>query len=216
MLKTTSKISLGVGLVLTLLSSITNATMNCTTSGAIQQYNGHYYTTTSSTYSFTDASALAQSDGGYLAIPNDVNENNFIKGLVGGGRSGWIGIYDQSMMTDYSYYIGQTIDTARFTDVKGGALSYSNWSGTQPDNMVDQNDTMNGQPIVAPLGEHWVAMDGDNGLWFDTGNHADSNSNPAKFRAVFEFDTAPACYQGSDANSTLNLTSPAYSVQTGQ
>ncbi|MBL3518871.1 conjugal transfer protein TraN [Arcobacter lanthieri] len=36
-------------------------------------------------------------------------------------------------------------------------------------------------------------MDGNNGKWFDDGNHADEYNNPVKYKAVFEFETLNEC-----------------------
>ena len=43
-------------------------------------------------------------------------------------------------------------------------------------------------------------MNGNNGQWYDDGNHMDSLRNPVRYRALLEFDSPPSCFQ---AESTI-------------
>jgi len=94
------------------------------------------------------------------------------------------------------------VNSTRFVTVKGTALAYSNWASSEPDNMVEENDIINGKQMVTPLGEHWVVI-GQNGQWGSFGNHAQEANNPVQYKAVFEFDTKPECVVGGTTSDAL-------------
>lgn len=167
--------------------------MNCSDYKEFKLFNGHYYTVSVNKLTFESAKQIAKNNGGYLAIPNSASENNFIKSLIGGGSIGWIGIEDPNKIQNFCYGSNCFYDSSRFRDVKGNSLLYKNFSINQPDNLVKEYDVVEGKQKVSPLGEHWVAMDGNNGKWFDDGNHADEYNNPVKYKAVFEFETLNEC-----------------------
>lgn len=167
--------------------------MNCSDYKEFKLFNGHYYTVSVNKLTFESAKQIAKNNGGYLAIPNSASENNFIKSLIGGGSIGWIGIEDPNKIQNFCYGSNCFYDSSRFRDVKGNSLLYKNFSINQPDNLVKKYDVVEGKQKVSPLGEHWVAMDGNNGKWFDDGNHADEYNNPVKYKAVFEFETLNEC-----------------------
>jgi len=77
-------------------------------------------------------------------------------------------------------------------------LTYKNFSSQQPNNLIKPYDILDGKQMVSPLGEHWVAMDGNSGKWFDAGNHADEYNNPVKYKAVFEFQNLNECTPPTD------------------
>ncbi len=81
-------------------------------------YNGHYYGVTSNTFTFDEAKKFATAYNGYLAIPNNAAENNYIKSLIGGRSSAWLGIYDASNSDNYCYTeTGCTSTPSRFKDI---------------------------------------------------------------------------------------------------
>lgn len=172
--------------------------IECTDFGAFKQYNGHYYAISGNKLTFAQAKQIAENNNGYLAIPNDAGENNFLATTFG---TGWIGIYDPSFTQTNLCYYGNTcsISSIRFKTVKGLALSYQNWAVGEPSNSVFQYDILDGKNLVAPLGEHWVVI-GQNGQWGDFGNHAADNNNPVQFKAIMEFETKPEC--ANDGNTT--------------
>lgn len=178
--------------ILILLFNFLNA-MNCSDYKEFQLFNGHYYTISVDKLTFESAKQIAKNNGGYLAIPNSQAENDFIKKLIGGGSVGWIGVEDPNKIQNYCYGSNCIYDPSRFKDVKGNSLIYKNFHSQQPDNLVKQYDVVDGKQMVSPLGEHWVAIDGNNGKWFDDGNHADEYNNPVKYKAVFEFETLSEC-----------------------
>jgi conjugal transfer mating pair stabilization protein TraN len=147
---------------ITLLSIFTlnniSFAMDCSNLSSFKEYNGHYYTASLERLTFNEAKTIAKNNGGYLTIPNSSGENKFIKGLVGGNYSAWIGIEDTTLNSNYG-----TISTSRFKDVKGNSLSYSNWASGQPDNFVGDYDIQDEEAMVSPLGEHWVIIDGNSG-----------------------------------------------------
>lgn len=167
--------------------------MNCSDYNEFQKFNGHYYSVSIDKLTFENAKQIAINNGGTLAIPNSQEENDFIKTLIGGGSIGWIGIYDPNKLQNYCFGSNCVYDSSRFKDVKNNSLLYKNFYPNQPDNLVKQYDVVDGKQMVSPLGEHWVAMDGNNGKWHDFGNHADAYNNPVKYKAVFEFDNLNEC-----------------------
>lgn len=180
--------------------------IDCSSVKSIKAYNGHYYGITTSIYTYDAARKYASDGGGYLAIPNDATENNYLKELAGGGNGAWLGIYDSSFSTNYCFDKSNcTLTPNRFVTVKNQSLSYSNWDTAEPDNYVHSYDVVNSQPMVSPLGEHWAVINGNNGKWNDFGNHMNNINNPAKFKALLEFDTPPSCYTPptSDAIDTF-------------
>ena len=81
--------------ILFLLLAVNLFAINCGDfTGEFKTYNGHYYAITGNKMSFQNAKNFAQANNGYLAIPNTLAENNFIKGIVGSNNEAWIGIYD--------------------------------------------------------------------------------------------------------------------------
>lgn len=188
--------------------------IDCSNTGDIKEHNGHYYAITSNAITFETARIAAQNEGGYLAIPNTAAENEFMKNILGKGQIAWIGIHDPSKMTNYCYDGAPcSYSDSRFRTIENTTLSYRNWGSTQPNNLVKDNDIINGRALVSPLGEHWVAMNGNNGLWLDEGNHAESNNNPIVYKAIFEFNTKPQCFFEDDVNSSVDLTSKKCNTQ---
>lgn len=169
--------------------------LNCTELKDLKQYNNHYYAITKNTFTFDEAKKYAEDNSGYLAIPNDLNENTYLKALIGGGDGAWIGIYDSSNSANYCYSIGTDCNRqSYYVDIKNNTLSYANWDIYEPNNYVHQYDVSGGKQLVSPLGEHWTVLNGNNGKWNDFGNHINNNNNPAKYRALVEFDAKPDCY----------------------
>jgi len=90
-------------LILLLLISTQAYALICSDYGDFKKYGGHYYSTTVKKLTFKDAKALAQKSGGYLAIPNNEDENTFIAGLIKNGEYSWIGIHDPNFTANYCY-----------------------------------------------------------------------------------------------------------------
>lgn len=187
------------------------ASSKCPDINDLKKYNQHYYGITSRMMTFEEAKLFAESKGGYLAIPNDGNENTFLKDVLGGRKGAWIGVYDPSYNSNHSYSVGQKKDTKRFKSIKNELLTYSYWESSQPDNLIENYDTYNGVQRVSPLGEHWVAMDGNSGKWWDYGNHL--KRGEAKFYALLEFDTVPTCFEDLSSNVVDDFTNKKCSTQ---
>jgi len=181
--------------------------INCSLVQNVKKWGEHYYTITANRLTWQQAVDFARESGGYLAIPNSAAENEFLKSLIPTPKYAWIGVYDPSYMSNYCYEGGSCLyDDSRFRDIKGNALTYTNWAINQPDNLVKTYDIVNGKQMVSPLGEHWVAMSSLNGKWADFGNHADEYNNPVKFYALIEFDKMPDCYTPpSNTNTTTSI-----------
>jgi conjugal transfer mating pair stabilization protein TraN len=172
--------------------------MNCSNYKDFQLFNGHYYSVSIDKLTFENAKQIAINNGGTLAIPNSQVENDFIKTLIGGGSTAWIGIYDPNKLQNYCYGTNCAYDSSRFKDVKNNSLLYKNFYSNEPDNLVKQYDVVDGKQMVSPLGEHWVGLNGNNGKWYDFGNHADEHNNPVKYKAVFEFENLNECTPPTD------------------
>ncbi|MCV3481743.1 conjugal transfer protein TraN, partial [Campylobacter lari] len=181
--------------ILSMSFSFSQAGIQCTDYNDFRKFGNHYYTVSVKKLTFLDAQALAEKSGGYLAIPNTKDENNFITSLVKGGEYAWIGIYDPDYTSNYCKEgAGCAYDDSRFKTVKNGSLTYRNWGRKQPDNLLKQYDIVDGKERVSPLGEHWVALASPSGEWADFGNHFGDMNNPVKHYAVYEFDSMPPCY----------------------
>ena len=208
-----------LGLSLILSSSNLFAVSSCSFADDILTHNGHYYGITGNTMEYDEAQAFAEQYGGYLAVPDTNAENTFLKELTGGGDGAWIGVKDFSMSSNYCFTSNSCSTPNRFTSIKGLALAYTNWDSYQPDNLVQPYDVVDGKQMVSPLGEHWGVLNGNSGKWYDTGNHMNNTNNPAKFRALIEFNTAPTCYQTestvSDSWSTKMCNTQIYDTTTG-
>lgn len=158
----------------------------------IYQYGTHYYAHITEKMTWDAAKTYAMSQGGYLAVPNDANENGFF--VSKGWKEDWIGVYDSGMSSNYceENNYGCVVSTSQYTSVKG-PLTYQNWEVGEPNNLVllvDKNP--DGTPVVQPLGEHWGLI-GMNGKWGDYGNHGNTYYDPFKTSFIIEFDSAPTC-----------------------
>jgi hypothetical protein len=167
---------------------------DCTVFSEVVMRGGHYYTRTNEVMTWADAAGLARRIGGYLVVPDTSLENTWI--VQQGWGDSWIGIYDPAESTAWCSGAESVcpVNASRFRTSTGAIPRYSNWETGQPDNRVYTEDTGSGRPRVDPLGEHWAVI-GRNGRWGDMGNHNVMYQNPVLYRAVIEFDTAPACYQ---------------------
>ena len=88
-----------------------------------EQYDDHEYYFFADTVNWQTAKKICEAKGGYLAIPNNAEENAFIiSGIKKASKEQtWIGITD----------IAQE---GVWRDVKGNSLTYTNWASGQPDN----------------------------------------------------------------------------------
>ena len=191
------------------IGALTNSLFAISTCSDVQNletFNGHYYGVSDRRMTFNEAKLFAEQKGGYLAIPNSAAENNFIKGVLGGNGIGWIGVYDPSFSTNYG-----EVQPNRFKDIKGNALSYSNWNYAEPNNVVLENDVIDGVQRISPLGEHWGVIDAITGFWADEGNHF--SRGEARHYAIMEFDSVPECYKDISTTVTDTFTNKRCSTQ---
>lgn len=108
-----------------------------------QTFNGgHCYSVASTAKKFSKArpDCTGKGLGWDLAEIESAGENTFLKGLVGSGNEGWIGINDQS-------------DTGNWIWANGDPATYTNWT-SQPDNGHGSD-------------EDCTYLDGLTGLWSD-------------------------------------------------
>ncbi|MEM9586008.1 MAG: CARDB domain-containing protein, partial [Planctomycetota bacterium] len=88
-------------------------------------YGGNTYVYRSDSLRWTSAQSYAQSLGGNLVVLNDQDEQNFVFSQFGGVNSYWIGLREGSTAGDWS------------TWVDGTPVTYSAWSGSEPNNGGD-------------------------------------------------------------------------------
>jgi hypothetical protein len=96
----------------------------------IVSFNNHYYALFNSTDNWYNARSTAEQMGGYLAIPNSLEESNFLLGLSGINQSVypyfWIGISDE-------------IEEGVWMDVLGYPVEFTNWANGEPNNLGDED-----------------------------------------------------------------------------
>lgn len=135
--------------------------------------NDHYYQVflDANFIQWTDASAHAQSQGGYLATITSEAENIFLTGLTltaQGYLESWIGLTDE-------------LSESTFVWVTGEPLLYTNWAPGEPNDY--QPSGGEDYAILSPPVEIDVNVPGS---WNDLPN------NPARVRAwIVEWDLRP-------------------------
>ena len=190
---------LSLGLLATSLLGADKDDTKCNEFRDFRQYGSHFYTVTIKKMTFDEAKIFAQKSGGYLAIPDNLSENNFIASIIKGGNYAWIGIHDPNFTQNHCLENkGCAYENTRFKTIKGKVPSFTKWSQKQPDNLLKEHDVITNEKgekkeMVSPLGEHWVAIASRSGLWADMGNHA-GEMNPYRTYAVIEYDTKPLCH----------------------
>lgn len=99
---------------------------NGTDGGPIQgfvymgQLNGHHYYCSTQIAYWEDAQTVCEYNGGYLAVINDAEENQYLANLLT-LQSAWIGLTDREVEGEFHW-------------VNGDELSYTNWYPSQPNN----------------------------------------------------------------------------------
>ena len=88
-----------------------------------ENYNGHEYWFFDDIVDWQTAKKICEAKGGYLAVPNNADENSMITSNMNhtSNEWAWIGITDIA-------------EENVWKDVKGNSLRYANWSSSQPDN----------------------------------------------------------------------------------
>ena len=90
------------------------------------EWNGHYYYCSTFAATWTSAKAYAESAGGYLAVINDAQENQFLANLVQASAA-YIGMSDAAFEGNYEW-------------VNGDPVTYTNWYPGQPNNYNGAQD----------------------------------------------------------------------------
>ena len=93
--------------------------------GSYQDYNGHRYFKSNNKITWNEAKRIADSLKGYLAIPNNSLENNFLTTLAGGVLT-WIGVTDEKT-------------EGTWLDIFDKSVGYFNWKAGQPDNFNNED-----------------------------------------------------------------------------
>ncbi len=105
---------------------------------AYSDFGGHRYFKSTAQKTWKEAAKIADSLGGYLAIPNNLEEQNFIATYVGSTYH-WLGLTDEKT-------------EGTWIDVLGNIITYFKWDTGQPDNYGDEDyvHTKNGSWNDAP------------------------------------------------------------------
>jgi len=129
-------------LLLLISLSLLFSNQKCSKIRTVKKFKDHYYAVSVKKMTFEEAKKFAEANRGYLAIPNDEEENNFLKTLIPKSKLAWIGIHNPEYLDNYCYegIDGCRYDDYRFRDIKGNALIYTNWAENQPDNLVKKYD----------------------------------------------------------------------------
>ena len=114
--------------------------------------------------SWVDAKAASEAKGGHLATTTSKEENDFVYNLVAGddhywfldsdhnGEGPWLGGYQPP---DSPEPVGN------WTWVTGEQFSYTNWVPGQPDNIVDDEDSLNFMAAGSLKGPTWNDVPND-------------------------------------------------------
>ena len=109
------------------------------------EYNDSRYYRSNHIRTWTDANAYTSANGGFLAVISSQEENNFIRGGMGGVGLAWIGYTDEASEGNFEW-------------VNGEATTYTNWLSGEPNNFGNI--------------EHYVQLKRrDGGRWSDIPNH---------------------------------------------
>ena len=94
-----------------------------------ENYNGHEYWFFENGVDWQTAKKICEAKGGYLAIPNNAEENAFIQSGIKktSKEEAWIGITDIAK-------------EGVWKNVKGGSVTYSNWADDEPSNYLGIED----------------------------------------------------------------------------
>lgn len=85
----------------------------------------HYYCSSSTNYTWENAKLSAEANGGYLAVINDADENEFVRnGMM--ANSAWIGYSDKNLEDTFEWF--------------GDASTYENWAAGEPNNYGGNED----------------------------------------------------------------------------
>ncbi len=197
-------------LMIFLILSISSFAINCSSfGGEFKEFDGHYYVLTNK-MSFEKAKQFAIANDGYIAIPNNKAENDFLKSFINSNAESWIGIYDPNYSQNFCLTNNCfSTNRLRFKTVKNGNLVYQNWDYNDVENKIidgDQTIGIDGVRLIVTLGEPYVLISGNSGLWRDWGTHFISGDNPYKERAIIEFESKPECFLEDDVEAELEET----------
>lgn len=92
-------------------------------------YNGHEYSLTTVTGSWSAAESEAIAAGGHLVAINDLAEQNFLTGAFGGSDLLWIGLNDAATEGDFVWSNGE-------------AVTFTNWNAGEPNNLGNEDYTV--------------------------------------------------------------------------
>lgn len=178
------KIAMQTILCVALASSLAKAEIACYNLGTVKEFNGHYYALSAKTMTFEQANALSKGTNAYLAVPNTKEENAFLSSMVGISSNAFIGVADLSYTNNYCLENKEcNYDDSRFKGINNEPLSFKNWENKQPDNSAKSDDKATGKD----KGEHFVILSNATKKWSDV-------NSSAKYKALYEFETMPSCY----------------------
>jgi hypothetical protein len=126
-------------------------------------YGAKEYAVTDLSYTWHQAEAFAQSQGGHLVAINDQAENDWLVSTFGGNELLWIGLTDQDLEGSFLW-------------TNGDPFVYDNWNGGEPNDATQ---------------EEWAHINwGGPGGWNDWESGADY-ANAAQGNMSFQNDSFP-------------------------
>lgn len=133
---------------------------------------------------WNEAQALAQANGGRLAVIKTADRNaEIVTKFAANFSKAWIGLQDIANTAAWTMEgtPTATLTPSRFT-WSNGTSTFTNYAPGQPDDYCTNAETLT-NPDRLCLGENWVAM-GSDGTWSDEGDHG---TTPLKLKGIVEW-----------------------------
>ncbi|WP_210205755.1 VCBS domain-containing protein [Hoeflea marina] len=181
--------------------------------------NGHYYKIVAGNFSWAQADAAAQSEGGYLATITAQQEDNFIQQTAEGpdgflAQYLWLGGSDSTAEGQWRWVAGPEANTGFWSgSINGTATGYANWGTGEPNDWGTGEDYLM-KAVV--FGGQWNDATGDaaaNGevadyVGYVIEHNGGSGDGSVSEDAVTTFSTALLLANDTDGNDdTLVVTS---------
>ena len=127
------------------------------------EHNGSKYFCSNQNKTWSQAVALAQANGGHLAVVNNSAENSFLAANVIASVA-WIGYTDEASEGNFHWY-------------NGANSSYTNWTGSEPNN-TDPTYTGADYAVIEKNSGDWYDRSGSNAYEVIMEIPCGANNNP--------------------------------------
>lgn len=154
-------------------------------------YGGHTYVVSRALLSSVEAQQFAKRFSGHLAVPDNLNENTFVRSLTAGGL--WLGLHRQT--SDSSVFLRDTDDSP---------ATWTSWYAREPNNGVQD-------PWNRRLPEEWYVemYGGTAGVWNDVSD-AYRTLEYGGVQAVVEIDKEVEVQGDSDGDGLSDYLEETY------